>query len=229
MRLPLTLLAVVGLATAAVLPLPLRAADAKKTDDYPEPSPYPISWEFNFEYDTPKRLVVNVPGSATPKAYWYMPYTVTNEGDETHEFVPQFELMTEEGKLVRAKKNVPKIVFDTIKSRERNKLMVPPTSVGGDLQPGVDQARDSVAVFEEPEPDMGTFKIFAGGLSGEFVELKDKDTGQIVKDSKGQPIVLRKTLQLTYSVNGDEVYPGEDVVRPGEGRIGKNAKTWVMR
>ena len=41
--------------------------------------------------------------------------------------------------------------------------------------------------------------------------------------------MLRKTLQLTYSVNGDEVYPGEDVVREGEGRIGKNAKVWVMR
>ena len=31
------------------------------------------------------------------------------------------------------------------------------------------QARDSVAVWEEPDPDMGTFRIFVGGLSGEFV------------------------------------------------------------
>ena len=222
MRLPLTLAAVLALVTAVVLPL--RAAE-----DFPEPSPYPVTWEFDFEYKTPARIVVTVPGSPTPKAYWYMPYTVTNKGDETQAFIPQFELMTEEGKLVRAKKNVPKAVFDTIKARERNKYMVPPTSVSGDLQPGVDQAKDSVAVWEEPQLDMGTFKIFVGGLSGEFVELKDKDSGEIMKTAKGEPIVLRKTLQLTYSTNGDDVYPGEDLVREGEGRIGKNAKVWVMR
>jgi hypothetical protein len=220
MRLPLTLATVLGLLTAVVLPA--RAAD------YPEPSPYPIAWEFTFEHKEPKRIVVAVPGSASPKAYWYMPYTVTNDGDETHDFIPQFELMTEDGKLVRARKDVPKAVMDRIQSIEQNNLMVPPTRVGGDLQPGVDQARDSVAVWEEPDPDMGTFKIYVGGLSGEFVELKNSK-GEVMKSAKGETVILRKTLQLTYSVNGDEVYPGEDVVREGEGRIGKNAKVWVMR
>ena len=221
MRIPLTLATVLGLVTAIVLPL--RAAD------YPEPSPYPIAWEFAFEHKEPKRIVVSVPNSPTPKAYWYMPYTVTNEGEETQTYFPQFDLMTEDGKIVRARKDVPRAVFDKIRSIEQNNLMVPPTKVGGELQPGVDQARDSVAVWEEPDPDMGTFRIFVGGLSGEFVELKSQTTGEVLKNAKGNPIVLRKTLQLTYSVNGDEVYPGEDVVREGEGRIGKNAKVWVMR
>ncbi len=221
MRIPLTLATVLGLVTA--IALPLGAAD------YPKPSPYPITWEFTFEHKAPRRIVVSVPNSPTPKAYWYMPYTVTNEGEETQTYFPQFELMTEDGKIVRARKDVPKAVFDRIRSIERNDLMVPPTKVGGELQPGVDQARDSVAVWEEPDPDMGTFRIFVGGLSGEFVELKSQTTGEVLKNAKGNPIVLRKTLQLTYSVNGDEVYPGEDVVREGEGRIGKNAKVWVMR
>ena len=95
--------------------------------------------------------------------------------------------MSEDGKIVRARKDIPKAVFDKIRSIERNNLMVPPTKVGGELQPGVDQARDSVAVWEEPDRDMGTFRIFVGGLSGEFVELKSKTTGEVLKTAKGEP------------------------------------------
>jgi hypothetical protein len=215
--LPLTTLTVLlGLTVAAL------------AADYPEPSPYPTTWEITFDHKAPRRIVVDVPGHATPKAYWYMPYTVTNEGEETQTFYPQFDLLTEDGKLHRARNDVPRLVFDAIRGRERSQLMVPPTRAGGELRPGVDQARDSVAVWEEPAKDMGTFKIFVGGLSGEFAELKD-DKGQLLKDAKGEPLIVRKTLQLTYGTNGDEVYPGEDPVNEGEGRIGKNAKTWVMR
>jgi hypothetical protein len=194
----------------------------------PEPSPYPIAWEIDFEYQTPRRIVVNVPGSRAPKAYWYLPYTVTNEGEETQVFIPQFDLLTEDGKAVRAGRNLPKQVFDAIRARERNDLMVPPTKAGGELRVGIDQARDSVAVWEEPLRDMGTFRIYVGGLSGEFVELTDDD-GKPVVDAKGEPIILRKTLQLTYHLNGDEVYPGEDRINEGVGRTGSNHKVWVMR
>lgn len=208
--------------TVLGLVLPTRAADP------PEPSPYPVSWEITFDHKTPRRIVVNVPGSGGSKAYWYMPYTITNEGEESQVFIPQFDLLTEDGKVVRAGRNLPKRVFDAIRGRERNDLLLPPTRAGGELRPGVDQARDSVAVWEEPQRDMDTFRIFAGGLSGEFVELKD-DNGKQLVDSKGEPIILRKTLQLTYHTNGDEVYPGEDAVHEGESRIGRNAKVWVMR
>ena len=194
----------------------------------PEPSPYPIEWEIDFEYETPRRIVVNVPGSRAPKAYWYMPYTITNEGEETQVFIPQFDLLTEDGRSIRAGRNLPKQVFDTIRARERNDLMVPPTKAGGELRVGVDQARDSVAVWAEPMRDMGTFRIYVGGLSGEFIELKD-DEGKQVVDAKGEPIILRKTLQLTYHLNGDEVYPGEDIINEGVGRTGANHKVWVMR
>ena len=150
----------------------------------PEPSPYPIAWELDFQYDTPRRIVVNIPGSTAPKAYWYMPYTITNEGEEPQVFIPQFDLLTEDGKAHRSRRALPKQVFAAIQARERNDLLLPPTKAGGELRVGVDQARDSVAVWEEPLRDMGTFRIFVGGLSGEFVELKDDEGKQLV-DSKG--------------------------------------------
>ena len=220
MRRALTLTLILALVTPG---LPAGAAV-----EPPEPSDYPIAWELTFDYKEPRRIVVNVPGATRPKAYWYMPYTITNEGEETQVFIPQFELLTEDGKTHRAGRRLPKQVIEAIRARERNDLLVPPTKAGGDLRTGVDQARDSVAVWEEPMREMGTFRIYVGGLSGEFVELKDDDGKQMV-DKKGEPIILRKTLQLTYHLNGDEVYPGEDMINEGVGRTGQNAKVWVMR
>ncbi len=45
---------------------------------YPKPSPYPISWDFKFEYQTPKRIVVRTAAGREPEAFWYMTFTVTN-------------------------------------------------------------------------------------------------------------------------------------------------------
>src|SRR6266700_3679828 len=44
---------------------------------YPKPSVNKVSWELDFQYATPTRITVKVPGSEAPKAYWYMPFTVT--------------------------------------------------------------------------------------------------------------------------------------------------------
>ena len=49
---------------------------------YPVPSVYPVSWELDFSFDLPKRIVVEIPGGAAPKAYWYMTYIATNNTAE---------------------------------------------------------------------------------------------------------------------------------------------------
>lgn len=188
---------------------------------YPEPSPYPVSWELKFEYDTPRRIVVEVPGSPIPKAYWYMTYTVTNQTDQDREFFPLFTLVTKDGKAIRSDKGVPKAVFDQIKNRTGNKLLESPIQVADILRVGEDQAKDSVAIWEEPHPEMGAFSIFVTGLSGESATVTGSD-GKPVTDKDGKPIILLKTLQLDYTVSGDEVYPGIDPIRKTHWR-------WVMR
>ena len=202
---------------AALLVLGLSQASA----DFPKPSPYRISWELKFEHETPRRMVVQVPGKSAPVAYWYMTYTVTNKTDQERTYLPFFELYTTEGKVLRSDRNIPKKVFDTIKEREKKQFMEPWTTLGGELLIGEDQAKDGVCIWEEPMPRMGKFSIFCGGLSGEIVTLKD-DAGAPKKDKDGNPIILRKTLQLNYHIRGDEVYPGEDDVNP-------EAAVWVMR
>jgi hypothetical protein len=188
--------------------------------DYPKPSPYPIAWQLKFENGTPTRVVVDVPGRGNV-AYWYMTYTVTNNTDEERTFLPFFEMMTNDGKVYRSDKNVPKAAFDAVKQREKKPLLEAWTTIGGELRLGEDQAKDGVAIWEEPTLRMGKFSIFVGGLSGETVTLKD-DKGQPMKDKDGNPVILRKTLQLNYHIRGDDVYPGED-------EVNVNKSDWVMR
>lgn len=194
-------------AVIAAASVPLRA-------EYPKPSPYPKSWELEFEHGKPKRIVVQAAGTNAPRAYWYLTYTITNNTDQEQLFLPSFELLTEDGKVVRNDKRIPAAVFDEIKRREGTRFLETAAQVGGQLRIGSDQARDSVAIWPEPSPEMGQFSIFVSGLSGEIAMLKGPSTTQ--------PVILRKTLQLNYIVRGDDVYPGED-------EVNENPEEWVMR
>lgn len=189
--------------------------------DYPKPSPYPITWELKFEHGPLRRVMVKVPGSETLQPFWYLTYTVTNNTDREQVFLPVFEMMTKDGNILRSDKNIPSVVFDVIKLREKKRFLEPYPQTAGELRLGEDQARDGVAIFPEPMAEMGDFSIFVGSLSGEIQVLKN-DKGEPMKDSEGRQVILRKTLQLHYLIRGDEVRPGEDPVTEG-------ASEWVMR
>jgi len=201
--------AILGLVVTMVL----GTAATPARGEYPKPSIYPIAWELKFEHSTPKRIAVTVPGSAVPKAYWYMTYTVTNDTDQERAFLPVFEMLTDEGKVVRSDKNVPLNVFEAIKVREGNKYLLNFPRVEGDLRLGADQAKDGVAIWEEPTPRMGSFTIFVEGLSGETAT---------VKGPKDKDLILRKTLELDYQIRADEVYPLRN-------ETAVNGESWVMR
>lgn len=226
MRLAFAMLLCVSCTTSLLSPRAARAAD------YPEPSPYPISWEFKFEHDKPKRVVVTLPGKG-PRAFWYMTYTVTNNTTQEREFLPTFEMLTRDGKVLRSDKGVPLRVFEEIKRQENNRFLEPHYKVAGPLRVGEDQAKDGVAIWPEPMSEMGSFSIFVGGLSGESVTLK-RDNGRLVKidprktslELKGvapeDVVTLYKTLQLNFVIYGDEVYPGLD-------EVNVKPEQWVMR
>jgi len=223
------------LAPALVSLVCLLAAAApavSRAGDFPEPSPYPISWELKFDHSKPRRIVVQIPGQG-PRAFWYVTYTVTNETEEDQTFLPVFEMLTRDGKVIQSDKNVPFHVFDAIKRKEGNRYLLPSAKIGGVLRVGEDQSRDGVAIWPEPMTEMGSFSIFVTGLSGETVTLKMVD-GKAVKvkpenisqELKGVKkediIVLRKTLQLNHVIYGDDRFPGLDQVNVKE-------EQWVMR
>lgn len=187
---------------------------------FPTPSIAPVAWEIDLEYRLPRRIVVEAPGQS-PRAYWYMVYTVTNNTDEELFFVPAIEMMTKDSKLIPANRNIPSAAFDAIQQRTRSLNLVRPQRMADTLRVGQDEARSSVAIWEEPSPEMGTFEIYFGGLSGEVVTLKAPD-GSELKDEDGKPIRVRKTRQLRFKVRGDEYMPEQD-------EVVKLKDTWIFR
>lgn len=192
---------------------------------FPQPSPYPVSWDFKFEYQTPKRVVVRTAPGREPEAFWYMTFTVANLSREEHNFLPRFELLTNDGEVIRSDNNIPLVVLETIRIKEHNARLEGLNDIAGVLRVGEDQAKDGVAIWREPNPRMGRFSIFAAGLSGEAVILKD-DKGNAVErnnpEGKKEPVVLWKTMELDYLMPGDEKNPGNDVIELVE-------QKWVMR
>lgn len=207
-----------ALAAALVAILPTKSL-AKK---FPEPSVYPISWELSFKHGAPRRIIVDVPGTSTPAAYWYITYTVTNNTGAERMFYPSFELVTADGKRHRGNFAIRQEVFDAIKRRENNRLLETNEKISGQLRQGEDQAKDGVAIWKEPTSSMRNFSIFVGGLSGEHVMLKDDDDKPI-NDSDGQPVILRKTLELDYQLRG----AGGPSIDPDQ--LEQKPEHWVMR
>jgi len=223
-----------AVALSLCLAFALSAATKARAADYPEPSPYPISWELDFQHDKPKRIVVTIPGQGN-RAYWYLTYTVANKTNEDREFLPVFEMVTRDGKIHRSDKDVPPYVFDQIKRQEKAKypFLERYYKLAGTLRVGEDQAKDGVAIWPEPMSEMGNFSIYVSGMSGETVTMKMVN-GKPVKvkpenqalELKGvdekDVIILRKTLQLNYVIYGDDVYPGLD-------QVNVQPEKWVMR
>lgn len=201
-------LAVATVAAPVVMPPPVAQA-------FPKPATAPVTWELDFTHSKPKRITVD------GEPYWYMTYAVVNNTDEERPFLPYFELVTDEGQVLSSDRRIPYNVFQAIKAREKNRFLEHYTSVGGALRIGEDEAKEGVAIWKEPNPEMGRFSIFVSGLSGEHVIMKDAD-GKELTNAEGRPIILRKTLQLNYLIRGDEVYPGED-------QVNENPRQWVMR
>jgi hypothetical protein len=193
-----------------VLPI-LAGVTTVRADDLPKPSPYPTTWELTFDHGKPTRIVVASEGKA-PQAYWYLAYTVTNNTGQERDFMPIFEMVGEDGKLVRSDNHVSPAVIEAIKKQEGDKYIKSSVFSSGEIRLGETEAVHAVSVWTEPAGRMGHFSILVGGLNGEYKKVKSAD---------GKEAILRKTLQLNYFINGDEVYPGED-------KLNVDASEWIM-
>src|SRR5436190_2091188 len=111
-------------APAAVIAIAvLLSINSPQARAYPKPSINKISWELDFRHGVPSRITVQTKGSDVPKAYWYMPFTVTNNTKDEQEFLPLFELVDDRGNVHRSDQNISPEVFEAIKAREGKKLM----------------------------------------------------------------------------------------------------------
>lgn len=196
----------------------------------PKPSDVPTSWELQFDYKDPRCIQVQIPGQKKPSTFWYFRYTVTNHTDGDQMFVPDITLYTDNGQTIRAGKGVPTSVFETVRKLFNNPLLKDQTAVSGTILRGEDNAKDSVALFTDIDPNAGSFDLFVGGLSGETatvplpspmpVTVTDKDGNRVTE--MRDKAVLARTLQLHYILSGEASARGSNPPV-------LESKTWVMR
>jgi hypothetical protein len=197
---------------------PLRAA--------PKPAIVPPAdtWQMDILiHGDPQRIVVQFPGFDQPKVFWYLPYTISNNTGRDVDFYPDFEIFTDTFKLYKAGRGVRKAVFNAIRQRYNDTipLLEPEELITGRILRGEDNARDSVIIFEDIDPNATSVKIFASGLSNESTTIespiyKNPATG------KGKGILLKKTLMLQYQMPGDAYSPDQKVML-------YRSRQWIMR
>jgi hypothetical protein len=201
----------IGIVAAAVACAVLAAHQAAA---FPQPNVVPSSWELDIKFDHPRVIVVQVPGQASPRVYWFVTYTVTNNSGADQNFIPELTLLTDAGDLLRANRNLPPAVYKAIREELRNPLLRSPTEVVGKLLQGPDNAVDGVAIWPMPDHDVDRVTIFFSGLSGETHEVENPVSKETV--------LLRKTLKLEYQT------PGSVEQQPRKPWLFKGQE-WVVR
>ncbi|MFT3786242.1 MAG: hypothetical protein QM770_08760 [Tepidisphaeraceae bacterium] len=200
--------------------LSIGSLSAVAPADYPKPAAVPTSWDLDWKHDEIKRIVLTLPGETAPRAYWYLTFVATNNTGEDRPFFPIIEMVTKEGKVLRSNREMSASVFEAIAKREAKSPLIPLEKATGTILQGEDRAKYSVAIWEEPSSEMGSFNIFVAGLSGETAPLTDSE-GKPVTNADGLPILLRKAKEIDFTVRGDALYANDPVVQTGE--------SWVMR
>lgn len=212
---------------------------APRSADVLAPAPQPVTWEFDFAFLDPQRIEVQLPGQAETTTYWYVVYTVTNNTGRTRDFLPRFQIVTEDLSVYDTDMGISPLVFDAIRARHQltHKYLVSPTEAIGPLRTGPDYARESVAVWRQIDLTQNSFCIYVAGLSGEVRFIPnpayDPDAPETVSvigpagfahDIAVNPkhFTLRKTLEIRYTL------PGSPAARPASVPE-RGVIRWIMR
>ncbi len=192
----------------------------------PKPSLVSKTWELAFDFHDPARITVTLPGESKPTVFWYVIYTVTNQTGREVLFYPQWDLVTDTLTVVHGGDNVSLTVFDAIRQRhlKQYSFLIEPLKASGNLLQGADNARTSVAIFREFDPQASHFTIYVAGLSGEVTRVRNPayDAAQPESEKNLQFFTLRKTLAIQYDLPGDlESRRSAAPIRTG--------REWVMR
>jgi hypothetical protein len=194
---------------------------------YPEPS---IGggihdWNMDVKFSKPQQINVNIPGdgkNAPARRFWYVILTVTNNCGVDADFFPSCDLMTDTFKIAPADKKVMGTVFNKIKllQQRRYPFLERLELVENRILQGKDNSRDIAVIWSDFDLKARNIDLFIGGLSNENATIEHpvkKD-----KNGKAAKVYLQKTLQLKYSIGGDEQFRGES-------KLAYKSRRWIMR
>ena len=190
----------------------------------PEPATVPLSnlWTINTEFTHPQQIIMQNESTKQLKRYWYIIITLTNNTDHDVDFYPNCELMTDTFQVIPAGKGVASIVFERIKERHKNTypFLTYINEADNKLLQGEDNACDLVIIWEDFDNKAQNIKLFIAGLSNETAVVDHP----VAKDQESRPIkvYLRKTLELSYNINGDPALVSGV-------KLQFDGKRWIMR
>lgn len=192
---------------AALLASGLAGGVGEVAGAYPQPSPYPVTWELKLEVGAPRRVVVG------GQAYWYLTYTVTNNTGQERVFLPVFEVLTPDGSVTRTDRLIPLNVVREVKRQAGGKFLEQANQIAGEIRLGEDQTRDGVAIWPERSAEDREFTVFFSGFSGETVKVSDPA-------NDGKELTLFKTLKLDYVTPGDAKFRQvNELIEVGRGYV----------
>ena len=190
----------------------------------PEPSlvPQPGQWTVDTKFTHPQQIILKSSPAGKMIRFWYTLITVTNNTGREVGFYPKSDLVTDTFQIIPTGKSVSPAVFAHIEKRHKAmyQFLEPLEEVSSKLLQGQDNTRDIAIIWHDFDAKAKTIKIFITGLSNETAAVRHP----VAKDEDGKPAVvfLRKTLELTYALEGDPA------TRTNENLVYKSNR-WVMR
>jgi hypothetical protein len=190
----------------------------------PEPAvaPPPELWTLRMEFTNPQQIVWPRGSDNKPANFWYTIITVTNHTGEDVDFYPKCDLMTDTFQVIPAGKFVSTALFEGIKKRHKSiyPFLELLNNAGAKILQGQDNARDFAVIWPDFDVKATNVKLFVTGLSNETAAVSNP----ISKDQMGRPlqVFLRKTLELNYSLRGDQTLRSS-------ASFAFQSKRWIMR
>lgn len=194
---------------------------------YPKPAIVPgaSDWNVDVEYSRPFQISMNLPGDrygTPPHRFWYMIVTVTNNTGRDVPFYPACNLITDTFKVIPAGKGTMKVVFDKIKRLQQGRypFLEQLGYVGNRLLQGEDNSKDIAIIWPDFDVKAKNVELCIAGLSNETVAIDHP----IKKDKNGRPekVLLRKTLQLSYSIGGARKFRSQSALK-------FKSQNWILR
>lgn len=202
-----------GVALGVIAPAAVTLNSSATALGAPQPDPIPRRWEFRVEPGPIRCAYVDVP-DVGPQAFLYMTFKATNFSGQDLYLSPLFEMVTDQGDIVRSSRDVPRDVYAALLAKIQNPLLVDEVDVQGTVGQGKDQAREGLVVWPAPSLTADEITIYAAGFSGE--------TKTVVRPDTKESVVLRKTLMLRHQVSG-EIDPAQNPV------LERTTERWILR
>jgi hypothetical protein len=172
-------------------------------------------WVLDFAYKPLRLRTIEIPGQQR-KTVVYLYYRIVNNTGRPRMFVPQFDLVTDDG-VRYPDRVIPEAVEVVARREDINGEVIPLQGAVGmtgivppSTKQGIDDAVFGVAfwILDDTIAKADALSIFVRGLS---------DGIQITPaENEGEPKVAYKTLRLDFSRPGDELNAKEREIRPME-------------